>query len=116
MLILIPVNYAPIILCTLCYFSHELQTCDWPRNVGCDGASAAATGEEELERLIERDPPPPPPPPPRRTPPPPPPPPPRAQPNPVVTSRGQPKFNRQDYEKVFIILTICTSTLFHIPR
>ncbi|XP_026320215.1 uncharacterized protein LOC113230481 isoform X4 [Hyposmocoma kahamanoa] len=81
-------------------YSHELQTCDWPRNVGCDGASAAATGEEELERLIERDPPPPPPPPPRRTPPPsPPPPPPRAQPNPVVTSRGQPKFNRQEYEK-----------------
>ncbi|CAH0695012.1 unnamed protein product [Spodoptera exigua] len=75
-------------------YSHELQTCDWPRNVGCDGTSAV--GGEELERINERDPPPPPPPPPRRTPPPPPP---RAQPNPVVTSRGQPKFNRQEYEK-----------------
>ncbi|XP_050554950.1 mucin-5AC isoform X2 [Spodoptera frugiperda] len=75
-------------------YSHELQTCDWPRNVGCDGTSAV--GGEELERINERDPPPPPPPPPRRTPPPPPP---RAQPNPVVTSRGQPKFSRQEYEK-----------------
>ncbi|KAJ8735351.1 hypothetical protein PYW07_006971 [Mythimna separata] len=73
-------------------YSHELQTCDWPRNVGCDGTSAV--GGEELERINERDPPPPPPP--RRTPPPPPP---RAQPNPVITSRGQPKFNRQEYEK-----------------
>ncbi|KAM3967605.1 chitin deacetylase-like 5 [Aphomia sociella] len=76
-------------------YSHELQTCDWPRNVGCDGTSAI--GVEDLERINERDPPPPPPP--RRTPPPPPPPPPRAQPNPVVTSRGQPKFNRDEYEK-----------------
>ncbi|XP_026758821.2 uncharacterized protein LOC113518216 [Galleria mellonella] len=79
-------------------YSHELQTCDWPRNVGCDGTSAI--GAEDLERISEREPPaPPPPPPPRRTPPPPPPPPPRAQPNPVVTSRGQPKFNRDEYEK-----------------
>lgn len=79
--------------------SHELQTCDWPRNVGCDGTSAV--GAEELERISERDPPPPPPPPPRRNPLPPPPPP-RAQPqpNPIVTSRGQPKFNREEYEKV----------------
>ncbi|XP_059055130.1 uncharacterized protein LOC131849147 [Achroia grisella] len=76
-------------------YSHELQTCDWPRNVGCDGSSAL--GAEDLERISEREPPPPPPP--RRTPPPPPPPPPRAQPNPVVTSRGQPKFNRDEYEK-----------------
>ncbi|XP_075969225.1 chitin deacetylase-like 5 isoform X6 [Anticarsia gemmatalis] len=76
-------------------YSHELQTCDWPRNVGCDGTSA---GGEELERVIEQRPRErqPPPPPPRRTPPPPPL---RAQPNPVVTSRGQPKFNRQEYEK-----------------
>ncbi|RVE45208.1 hypothetical protein evm_010149 [Chilo suppressalis] len=76
-------------------YSHELQTCDWPRNVGCDGVSAL--GGEELERISERErDPPPPPPPPRRTPPPPPP---RAQPNPVITSRGQPKFNREEYEK-----------------
>ncbi|XP_062524545.1 uncharacterized protein LOC101740429 isoform X2 [Bombyx mori] len=73
-------------------YSHELQTCDWPRNVGCDGASAG--GGEELERFSERDDPPPPPPPPRRTPPPP-----RAQPKPIITSRGQPKFNRVEYEK-----------------
>ncbi|KAL0901835.1 hypothetical protein ABMA27_006996 [Loxostege sticticalis] len=78
-------------------YSHELQTCDWPRNVGCDGGSAV--GGEELERISEREPPPPPPPPaPRRTPPPPPP---RVQPNPVVTSRGQPKFNREEYEKLY---------------
>lgn len=76
------------------FSSHELQTCDWPRNVGCDGTSAV--GGEELERINERDPPPRPPP--RRTPPPPPP---RVQPNPVITSRGQPKFSRQEYEKVF---------------
>ncbi|XP_053618934.1 uncharacterized protein Cda5 isoform X6 [Plodia interpunctella] len=74
-------------------YSHELQTCDWPRNVGCDGTSAI--GSDDLERISEREPPPPPPP--RRTPPPPPPP--RAQPNPVVTSRGQPKFSRDEYEK-----------------
>ncbi|XP_052739383.1 serine-rich adhesin for platelets isoform X4 [Bicyclus anynana] len=70
-------------------YSHELQTCDWPRNVGCDATGAVVA--EDLERINERDPPPPP----RRNPPPPP----RAQPNPVITSRGQPKFNRQEYEK-----------------
>ncbi|XP_060807728.1 mucin-2 [Amyelois transitella] len=74
-------------------YSHELQTCDWPRNVGCDGTSVLVA--EDVERISEREPPPPPPP--RRTPPPPPPP--RAQPNPIVTSRGQPKFNRDEYEK-----------------
>lgn len=26
----------------MCSFSHELQTCDWPRNVGC-GAGESAT-------------------------------------------------------------------------
>ncbi|XP_039760431.1 uncharacterized protein LOC120634100 [Pararge aegeria] len=71
-------------------YSHELQTCDWPRNVGCDATGAVVA--EDLERINEREPPPPPP---RRNPPPPP----RAQPNPVITSRGQPKFNRQEYEK-----------------
>lgn len=83
------------------YCSHELQTCDWPRNVGCDGTSA---GGEELESVRvsehrQRDPPRPPP---RRTPPPPPPPPPRAKPNPIVTSRGQPRYSQQEYEKVHI--------------
>ncbi|XP_013149526.1 PREDICTED: uncharacterized protein LOC106111883 isoform X5 [Papilio polytes] len=77
-------------------YSHELQTCDWPRNVGCDATGAVIDRGEELERLSERERDPPPPPPPRRTPPPPPP---RAQPNPVITSRGQPKYNRQEYEK-----------------
>ncbi|XP_041975244.1 uncharacterized protein LOC121730318 isoform X2 [Aricia agestis] len=72
-------------------YSHELQTCDWPRNVGCDATGPAAA--DDLERLNEREPPPPPPPP-RRNPPPQ-----RVQPNPVITSRGQPKFNRQEYEK-----------------
>ncbi|KPJ09397.1 hypothetical protein RR48_08848 [Papilio machaon] len=77
-------------------YSHELQTCDWPRNVGCDATGAVIDRGEELERLSERQRDPPPPPPPRRTPAPPPP---RAQPNPVITSRGQPKYNRQEYEK-----------------
>ncbi|XP_061708499.1 uncharacterized protein LOC133518806 isoform X4 [Cydia pomonella] len=77
-------------------YSHELQTCDWPRNVGCDATgTGAAVVSEDLERISERERNPPPPPPPRRNPPPPP----RAQPNPVVTSRGQPKFNRDEYEK-----------------
>ncbi|CAK1601724.1 unnamed protein product [Parnassius mnemosyne] len=76
-------------------YSHELQTCDWPRNVGCD-ATGTYVGEE-LDRLSERNPPPPPPPPPpRRTTQPHPS---RAHPNPVITSRGQPKFNRQEYEQ-----------------
>ena len=61
--------------------------------MGCDATGAVVT--EDLERLNEREPPPRPPP--RRNPPPPP----RAQPNPVITSRGQPKFNRQEYEKVY---------------
>ncbi|XP_073957750.1 chitin deacetylase-like 5 isoform X3 [Choristoneura fumiferana] len=75
-------------------YSHELQTCDWPRNVGCDATGAvAAVVTDDVERISERvrDPPPPP----RRNPLPPP----RVQPNPIVTSRGQPKFNRDEYEK-----------------
>nr|XP_026497043.1 uncharacterized protein LOC113401365 isoform X5 [Vanessa tameamea] len=71
-------------------YSHELQTCDWPRNVGCDATGAVVA--EDLERLNEREPPLYPP---RRNPPPPP----RTQPNPIITSRGQPKFNRQEYEQ-----------------
>ncbi|GBP42083.1 hypothetical protein EVAR_29438_1 [Eumeta japonica] len=74
-------------------YSHELQTCDWPRNVGCDVTGASAVGGD-VERYNEREPPPPPPP--RRAPAPPPPPP-RAQPKPVITSRGQPKSVSSDY-------------------
>ncbi|XP_050313531.1 uncharacterized protein LOC126748381 isoform X2 [Anthonomus grandis grandis] len=81
-------------------YSHELQTCDWPRNVGCDGleisnhpAASASTGTHsqtsrgrERSRSQEKDdvrtdlsskysiPPPPPP-----------------QPKAVVTTRGQPR-------------------------
>ncbi|CAH1122033.1 unnamed protein product [Ceutorhynchus assimilis] len=86
-------------------YSHELQTCDWPRNVGCDGLEIAgpplsapasqSSGSQglrsrERERLREREkeevrgesarskysPQPPPPPP---------------QPKAIVTSRGQPR-------------------------
>ncbi|XP_076261096.1 chitin deacetylase-like 5 isoform X5 [Rhynchophorus ferrugineus] len=79
-------------------YSHELQTCDWPRNVGCDGlelpasapSSSSSSGSQQVrskERLREKDdskseqrikyaPPAPPPPP---------------QPRAVVTSRGQPR-------------------------
>ena len=77
--------------------SHELQTCDWPRNVGCDasGEAISATAapstpsrsrDPETSRV-------------RYTPPPPPPP----QPAPVVTSRGQPRqlhHNQQEIIKV----------------
>nr|XP_023013002.1 uncharacterized protein LOC111503036 isoform X1 [Leptinotarsa decemlineata] len=83
-------------------YSHELQTCDWPRNVGCDGlevsgspaaysssSASSRTKERERERDNEKErvrvdqrqtsysslPPPPPPP----------------QPAAVVTSRGQPR-------------------------
>ncbi|XP_045488558.1 uncharacterized protein LOC110993132 isoform X5 [Pieris rapae] len=72
-------------------YSHELQTCDWPRNVGCDATGAVVA--DDLERLNEREPPPPPP---RRNPPPAP----RLQPKPVVTSRGQTQYSRrEEYEK-----------------
>lgn len=67
-------------------FSHELQTCDWPRNVGCDGTAESVTtpavtyssssSSRRPESKI------------RYTHPPPPPP---AQPAAVVTSRGQPR-------------------------
>lgn len=89
------------------YSSHELQTCDWPRNVGCDALGSVDNDEIErvVEHLVERKPKPPPPPPPRRAPLPPPPPQ-RVQPNPVVTSRGQPKLTRDEYEKVMILKTI----------
>jgi len=69
-------------------YSHELQTCDWPRNVGCDSsgevsvpataspAPSSRASPENTNRV-------------RYTPPPSPPAPP--QPTPVVTSRGQPR-------------------------
>ncbi|VVC89282.1 unnamed protein product [Leptidea sinapis] len=72
-------------------YSHELQTCDWPRNVGCDATGAVVA--EDLGRLNERQSAPSRPAP-RRNPPPA-----RTQPNPVITSRGQPKYSRQEYEK-----------------
>lgn len=92
-------------------FSHELQTCDWPRNVGCDGlelsgappaAPAPQSSSSNLRsRERQRD---------RETdsrvasprtkysPAPPPPP----QPKAVVTSRGQPRQlqNQQEIIKV----------------
>lgn len=63
-------------------YSHELQTCDWPRNVGCDAgevsaATAAATSPPASTQQHTRQ---------RYTPPPPPP-----QPAAIVTSRGQPR-------------------------
>ncbi|VVC89285.1 unnamed protein product [Leptidea sinapis] len=66
-------------------YSHELQTCDWPRNVGCDATGAVVA--EDLGRLNERQSAPSRPAP-RRNPPPA-----RTQPNPVITSRGQPNSN-----------------------
>lgn len=69
--------------------SHELQTCDWPRNVGCEGLaevaapapSTSSSGSSGSSSRVpeSRS---------RYNPPPPPPP---AQPAAVVTSRGQPK-------------------------
>ncbi|XP_049817330.1 uncharacterized protein LOC109598001 isoform X7 [Aethina tumida] len=74
-------------------YSHELQTCDWPRNVGCDGleisgppSALVSPGPTSRSRERERD---------REEQPrqrySPQPPPPPAQPAAVVTSRGQPR-------------------------
>lgn len=76
-----------------------MQTCDWPRNVGCDGlgeaapatATASAAPSTANRAPESRS---------RYTPPPPPPP---AQPSAVVTSRGQPRqlhHNKQEIIKV----------------
>ncbi|XP_031337495.1 uncharacterized protein LOC116166626 isoform X6 [Photinus pyralis] len=69
-------------------YSHELQTCDWPRNVGCDGtgdvvttpsvAYVSSTPSRSADSKIRYSHPPPPPPIP-------------PQPAAVVTSRGQPR-------------------------
>lgn len=92
-------------------YSQELQTCDWPRNVGCDGLEIVASPQSsapctncgsqslrsrERERPRERE---------REesrvesrtkySPPPPPPPP---QPKAVVTSRGQPRQLQREQE------------------
>lgn len=87
--------------------SHELQTCDWPRNVGCGAASvesseassvtqsapSAPSIQRTRQQIVQNNPPPPPPP--------------RASPNPVVTSRGQPThINHQQIVKVIILRTI----------
>lgn len=94
-------------------YSHELQTCDWPRNVGCELAENAAPQGEEIrqrvsqhhtasrgdsDQLV------------RQYPIPqgshsnqhiPPPPELKIAPNPVITSRGQPKpFQQVDIAKV----------------
>lgn len=34
--------------------SHELQTCDWPRNVGCLSGGSIAKAAEEEDALLER--------------------------------------------------------------
>lgn len=82
-------------------YSHELQTCDWPRNVGCDGAelsaSVSATSpnpSRNRDREESRS---------RYTPPTPPP----AQPAAIVTSRGQPRqLQHQEIIKVLSLLII----------
>ncbi|XP_045481546.1 uncharacterized protein LOC123685740 isoform X2 [Harmonia axyridis] len=64
-------------------YSQELQTCDWPRNVGCDGAEIAAAAttpsspsNSRIKEDYTRT---------RYTPPPPP------KPSALVISRGQPR-------------------------
>lgn len=86
-------------------YSHELQTCDWPRNVGCDGAeiSGPVTSTSPPSRTKEelRI---------RYTPPTPPP----AQPAAIVTSRGQPRqlqHNQQEILKVSFNLQLEITTL-----
>ncbi|KAL1115847.1 hypothetical protein AAG570_006136, partial [Ranatra chinensis] len=37
-------------------YSHELQTCDWPRNVGCAGAEASGQQQPEQQRQQQRQP------------------------------------------------------------
>ncbi|XP_060537164.1 uncharacterized protein LOC132708687 [Cylas formicarius] len=83
-------------------YSHELQTCDWPRNVGCDGlelpvplpsgssSSSSSSSLRSRERERSRDD--------TRTKYSPQPPPPPAQPKAVVTSRGQPRQLHQNQE------------------
>ncbi|XP_044257344.1 uncharacterized protein LOC123006716 isoform X8 [Tribolium madens] len=74
-------------------YSHELQTCDWPRNVGCDGAEisgpVAATSASPPSRTREE-------PRTRYTPPTPPP----AQPAAIVTSRGQPRQLQHNQQEI----------------
>ncbi|XP_050519111.1 probable serine/threonine-protein kinase DDB_G0282963 isoform X1 [Diabrotica virgifera virgifera] len=92
-------------------YSHELQTCDWPRNVGCDGLDVSVSGapasyssyspparskdrgrerEKDKEREDTRP----------RYSAPPPPPPPLVQPAAVVTSRGQPRNLQQTQQEI----------------
>ncbi|XP_072402961.1 uncharacterized protein Cda5 isoform X3 [Diabrotica undecimpunctata] len=92
-------------------YSHELQTCDWPRNVGCDGLDVSVSGapasyssyspparskdrgrerEKDKEREDTRT----------RYSAPPPPPPPLVQPAAVVTSRGQPRNLQQTQQEI----------------
>ncbi|XP_064215275.1 chitin deacetylase 5 isoform X3 [Tribolium castaneum] len=75
-------------------YSHELQTCDWPRNVGCDGAEisgpvAATSASPPSSRTREESRT-------RYTPPTPPP----AQPAAIVTSRGQPRQLQHNQQEI----------------
>lgn len=86
------------------FSSQELQTCDWPRNVGCDGAEIAVVAttpsssnsrtKEEYTRT-------------RYTPPPPP------KPSALVISRGQPR-QQQIYHDDEINLKVVKHILFQI--
>ncbi|KAL1465154.1 hypothetical protein WDU94_004744 [Cyamophila willieti] len=42
-------------------YSHELQTCDWPRNVGCDGVASVFADDEPIQQSPQRSKPQPPP-------------------------------------------------------
>ena len=33
-----------VVTCDLCVLSHDLQTCDWPRNVGCSESGGQPQG------------------------------------------------------------------------
>jgi hypothetical protein len=34
-------------------YSHELQTCDWPRNVGCEVSERSSPTREDIPRLVQ---------------------------------------------------------------
>lgn len=88
------------------YFSHELQTCDWPRNVGCDGlaeapAPANSANANRAQEPNSKS---------RYTQPPPPPPP--VQPAAVVTSRGQPRQLHHSPQDIIKVNSVHSSNMF----